>query len=77
MRVWLNEAGGVRDVELLSSTGDRTRDDRILDLRGAFIIERPPPTPPQPVVQGGDLLDRRGESGDCTLVRRPAAASVR
>ncbi len=66
MRVWLNEAGGVRDVELLSSTGDRTRDDRILDLLRGIHIERPPPTLPQPVVMV--ILPRPPrESGDCTF----------
>ncbi len=76
MQMWLNESGGVRDVELLSSTGDRTRDDRIRDLLRGIHTERPPPMLPQPVVMV--ILPRPPrESGDCAFGPAPTAAGGR
>jgi hypothetical protein len=64
MQLWLNQAGGVERVELLSSTGDRARDIRIGQLLKGLSGAKPPETLPQPVVMV--ILPRStADSGDC------------
>ena len=64
MQLWLDDAGGVERVELLSSTGDPARDEQIRGLLKAISVTRPPPALPQPIVMV--ILPRpAAESGDC------------
>jgi hypothetical protein len=66
MQLWFNDLGGVRRVELLSSTGDQARDRRIQSLLQGISVGKPPPRLPQPVVMV--ILPRSfQDSGDCTI----------
>jgi hypothetical protein len=66
MQLWFNDLGGVRRVELLSSTGDQTRDRRIQSLLQGISVGKPPPGLPQPVAMV--ILPRSfQDSGDCAI----------
>jgi hypothetical protein len=66
MQVWINEIGSVKRVALLSSTGDRARDSRIIERLAGMTISAPPRALPQPVVMV--ILPRSPQqSGDCTV----------
>jgi secretin/TonB-like protein len=66
MQLWLTEAGTVRRIELLSSTGDQARDHRISNLLEGISAGKPPPILPQPVVMVILPLSIR-DSGDCIV----------
>jgi hypothetical protein len=64
MQLWLDELGHVRRIELLSSTGDLARDERIHELVRSISVGGPPPMLPQPITMV--ILPRSPqESGDC------------
>lgn len=64
MQLWVNERGQVKRVELLSSTGDATRDSRLHELMTQVSVEPPPPMLRQPIVLV--ILPRPPEAtGDC------------
>lgn len=68
MQLWLSDAGSIRRVELLSSTGDASRDRRIRMLLHGISIEKPPLALPQPITMV--ILPRsQEESGDCAQRR--------
>ena len=64
MQLWLDEAGSVARVELLSSTGDQAHDGQIRRLLTGLTVARPPSELPQPVVMV--ILPRApADNGDC------------
>jgi hypothetical protein len=70
MQLWLDHAGSVVRVELLSSTGDRARDLRISELLKGISGAKPPEMMPQPVVMV--ILPRSvSDSGDCIANSAP------
>lgn len=74
MQLWLADTGNVRDVELLSSTGDHIRDERIRSLLQGMRVEKLPAGMPQPVVMV--ILPRsQRESGDCNADAPPPASA--
>jgi hypothetical protein len=70
MQLWLDHAGSVVRVELLSSTGNQARDLRISELLKGISGARPPEMMPQPVVMV--ILPRSvSDSGDCIANSAP------
>jgi hypothetical protein len=65
VRLWINESGIVSSADLLSSSGDPTRDRRLHDLFVGVAVGQPPPAAlPQPVIMV--ILPRTlQDSGDC------------
>lgn len=65
IQLWLGPAGIISTADLLSSTGDAVRDQRLRSvLAGTSVGKAPPPTLPQPIVMV--ILPRSPQdSGDC------------
>lgn len=65
LRIWITEQGYPERIDLLSSTGDKERDDHIRRILLAVTVDKPPAELPQPVVMV--ILPRsHQDSGDCT-----------
>lgn len=64
LQLWINDAGAVRDVRLLESTGLKERDINILDTLHRVIMDAPPPVGlAQPITIL--LTPRQNPADDC------------